>query len=158
MPTVNVASSAHLRLRLVAWLEATRSAGIWIRRQIVLLLFGLLTVFSTVAADDMTLGKELSRTAKLVFARDGAGSVQALVIPYKEDGSYPRSGWIQCRIEDQLIVADAARKLASLDRVEGYFHARYRILDKDRSTPVLRYHGVLLGVDPWSPAFLADPR
>jgi hypothetical protein len=102
--------------------------------------------------------ESVDETAKVVFSRDAHGEVQALVVPLTEDGSFPRSGWILCTLEDPVSREASLPELAGNERSEGYFRVRYRVLGEDHSTPVLQYRGVIEQLEPWNPRFLSDGR
>jgi hypothetical protein len=97
-------------------------------------------------------------TAKLVFSRDAQGRLQALVIPFTEDGSFPRSGWILCTLEDPVLPDARVPEPGEANRSEGYFRVRYRVVGQDDSSPVLQYRGVIEQLEAWHPNFLSNDR
>lgn len=97
---------------------------------------------------------EIIGTVKIIFSKNETGELTALIIPYTSDGHYPKSGWIYC----ETIAADVSKtyfeKFRVLEKVEDYFIATYRKIEKDKSISILRYKGELIKIEPWNPDFI----
>ncbi len=101
---------------------------------------------------------EITHTAKIIFSESETGNLSALIIRYTSEGYRPRSGWITCDIIDPDIVKIYSEKLKNQEKIEGYFTATYKKIEKDKSTPILRYKGELLKIEPWDPPFIKDSK
>lgn len=103
---------------------------------------------------ESTLQNEISDTVKIIFSKNEMGELTALIIPYTLDGHYPKSGWIHCEpiaADISIIYSD---KLKIQEKIEDYFIATYRKIEKDTSIGILRYKGELIKIEPWNPDFI----
>ncbi|MFZ5952233.1 MAG: hypothetical protein ACOYXC_16135 [Candidatus Rifleibacteriota bacterium] len=125
-----------------------------------LVLFFVLVVSSLLPAfaNENAEIKTASGTVKIIFSRSADGVVAATLIPFDEDGSYPRSGWTHCKNVSKEISDTLTQRFSEAERFEDYFNAVWNNLGEDESSPILAYHGELLKIEPWQPAFLAEPK
>jgi len=100
----------------------------------------------------------ITRTAKITFFKNEEDSLEANIIPYTSDGYRPKSGLITCEIIDSDITRIYYKKLKNQKKIEGYFVATYKKIEKDKSTLILRFKGELLKIEPWDPPFIEDSR
>lgn len=98
--------------------------------------------------------EEVTHTAKITFFKTKTGNINAKIIPYNSNGSYPKSGWITCHIISSDIIKTFSEKIKSNDKFEDYFIATYKIIEKDTTTPILAYKGELLKLKNWNPTFI----
>ncbi|MEW6709602.1 MAG: hypothetical protein AB1403_07220 [Candidatus Riflebacteria bacterium] len=135
-----------------------RQAKVKYRRFLVLFFVLVVSSLLPALADESAEIKTASGTVKIIFSRSAEGVVAATVVPFDEDGSYPRSGWIHCKNVGKEISEAINQRFAEAERFEDYYHATWNNLGEDKSTPLLAYHGELLKIEPWQPAFLAEPK
>ncbi len=100
------------------------------------------------------LDSKRTNTAKIIFSKNETGNLRALIIDYNSKGAYPKSGWTTCDIIDSDIVKTYSEKLKNQEKIEGYFIATYRKIEKDKDSPILRYKGELIKIEPWNPEFI----
>lgn len=93
----------------------------------------------------------IEESAKVKFSIE-PNKVIALIIPHTENGSYPRSGWTECVVTGKL-AADVRSRYPGKKEAEAFFRVQYRKLEKDKQSPILRYRGELLRLQPWSANF-----
>jgi hypothetical protein len=113
---------------------------------------------SDFAWPESVTNEQFTHTAEIIFNRNQTGLLTATIIPYASDGSYARSGWIDCEIIDADIVRIYSEKLKSRDEFRGYFIATYKKLEENRKSLILRYKGELLRIEPWNPSFIKKDR
>lgn len=122
-------------------------------RYFIKLFFVLLFAQSFTAACVFAADGSYTHTAKVVFSKNDDNKLVATVIPYTDEGSYPKSGWIVCEAIAQEITDIYSGKIKGEEKFEGYFIATYKKLGENRNSPILSYKGELLKIEPWSPAF-----
>lgn len=98
--------------------------------------------------------QELTETAKVTFSLNKEDALQARVIKYTEEGSYPRSGWVTCVVGNAEIEKKYVAELKNKQQVEDYFTVTYIITEQNKQSAILSYEGVVLQLKPWSPVFL----
>jgi len=116
----------------------------------------LLIPLLNIACAEINSKGEKTHTAKIIFSKSETGNLRALIIYYTSEGHSPRSGWTTCDIIDSDIVKIYSQKLRDQERIEGYFIATYRKIEKDKDSPILRYKGELLRIKHWNPEFIND--
>lgn len=116
----------------------------------------LVILLLNIACAETNSKGERTHTAKIIFSKSETGNLRAVIIHYASDGHSPKSGWTTCDIIDSHIVKIYSQKLRDQERIEGYFTATYKKIEKDKSTPILRYKGELLKIEPWDPEFIND--
>lgn len=117
-----------------------------------------LQLFNCVYAEFPPKKDETIRTVKIIFSKNETGQLTALIIPHTLDGHYPKSGWIHCDIIATDIGKIYSEKLKNQEKIEGYFIATYRKIEKDKSIGILRYKGELIKLEPWNPEFIKDSK
>jgi len=115
-------------------------------------------MFCTFCDDPTILKDERTHTVKIIFSKNETGNLRAVIIPYDSDGSHPKSGWITSDIINDDIVKLYSEKLKNEKKIEGYFTATYRKIEKDKNSPILQYKGELIKIEPWNPEFIKDTK
>lgn len=108
----------------------------------------------SVALAESVTHEEVTHTAEIIFNKNHTGLLAAAVLPYASDGSYARSGWIDCDIIAAEIVKTYSEELRGRDEFRGYFTATYKKLEEDKKSAILRYKGELLELEPWNAPFI----
>ncbi|MFH1876716.1 MAG: hypothetical protein ABH865_07475 [Candidatus Omnitrophota bacterium] len=98
--------------------------------------------------------QEITETAKVTFSLNKEGTLQALVIKHIEEGSYPKSGWVNCAVQNAEIEKKYVAQLKGKAQIEDYFTVTYIITEQNKQSQILSYEGIVLQLEPWSPVFL----
>ena len=129
----------------------------------------LKVLFSTVAlvgsvlvyADQTEAGSAndgvIETTVKINFSKGDRDQLTASIVPYKGDGSYPRSGWISCRSVPEPWRTEVLKKMGLGREHVGFYHAKYKVTGPDKSVPMLAYMGEILSLKDWTPP-TTEPR
>ena len=116
-------------------------------RNLLIITVSLFAIFSTASAESKSTPVE--KTARVIFTVN-EGEYMAQIIPTHENGSFPRSGWIECSVPASL-EPKIAKILQGKEQAEGYYRATYLVLGKKRS-PIRTYLGKLTSLTPWQPS------